>query len=547
MHPKVEAEAKLMSSQPGYMRKKYAKVIDFDGALVPFLHLPAQDILERAMRAHHRGYLVKGRKMGSTTKIGWEYFEEAVWTPNLRVLVAAHRSESAKEIFRIYKEFYKNLPKWFKEQVPGMKVQMSSEHMEFAHGARIVCTTADSEAARGSTWQRVHMSEYCWYRDIERTAGSIMGSVPLTAHVWRESTANGLNHGHRAWLQDDEYHKLFLGWMCDPRYQSKTPPRGGIPDYWLQYQKDYGLTDHQLWWAVKIWRGQMHSNTRLFHQEFPATAELAFTTSGDRYFDVYFDGAAIDHTNVHEMTGIRRYGPGKPVQFRLYSMGIDSAGGSKVGDFSCWYINDVTDPDVPVCVSTFMGRLKPREFAKLAYEECRRYGALAVIEVNDGYGAAVLDYFVEMGYPLIYRRRVFDKLANKWTESLGYKTLKQTRGVMLARLHGLVESGVHRVVDKRLQAMINTFVYIDGKPQADEGEHDDMVMAAAMSTMGIEQCGEVREAKKRKRPSNVKEMLQWELSHGERFVDDPELFDQDPRRLLEEQSGNDVLRELWSP
>jgi len=545
MHPKIEAEARKMSSVPGYMRQEYGKVIDFDGNLVPFEQLPAQAALSRAMKVHNRGYLIKGRKMGSTTNIAWEFFEDAVWTPNLRVLVAAHRDSSAKEIFRIYKEFYKNLPKWFKEQVPGMKARVSADHIEFEHGSRIVCTTADSDAARGSTWQRVHLSEYCWYRDIERTAGAIMGSVPLTATVWRESTANGLNHGHRAWQSDDEYHKLFLGWMTDPRYQSKTPPKGGIPQYWNEYAEEHNLTKGQLWWAVKVWRNQMHSNTRLFHQEFPATADLAFTTSGDRYFDTFFDGSHIDHTNVHDMVGIRSYGESQP--FRLYSMGIDSAGGSKVGDFSCWYICDVTDSDAPICVSAFMGRYKPREFAKLAYEECKKYQALAVIEVNDGYGTAVLDYFLEMGYPLIYRRRVFDKLASKWTEALGWKTLKQTRSVMLARLHEAIEGGTHVVTDTRLQAMINTFVYIDGKAQADSGEHDDMVMAAAMALMGIEQCVEVKEQKKRRRPNSVEEILHWEMLHGRRFSNSSDDFDDDARSILVGNSENDVLRELNTP
>lgn len=545
MHPKIAAEARRMSSNRAYMRETYAKLIDFDGKLVSFDHLPAQDILGSALQAYLRGYIIKGRKMGCTTKIAWENLCDAIFTPNLRVLVAAHREPSAREIFRIYKEFYKNLPKWFKDGVPGCRAKVTKDSIEFEHGARIVCTTADSEAARGSTWQKVHMSEYCWYRDVDRTAGAIMGSVPLTASVWRESTANGMNHGHRAWVQEDEYYKLFLGWKIDPRYQTRTPPRGGIPDYWHQYAKDYDLTKKQLWWAVKIWRNQMNSNTRLFHQEYPATAELAFTTSGDRFFDVFFDGAYIDRNNEFEMLGIREYG--KPQEFRLYSMGIDAAGGSKTGDYSCWYICDVTDPKRPVCVSTFMGRMKPREFAKLAYAEYKKYHALGVIEVNDGYGTAVLDYFLEAGADLVYRRRVFDKLANKWSEALGWKTLKQTRAVMLSKLHGMIESGDHKVVDRRLQAQCNTFVYIDGKAQADDNEHDDMVMAAAICLMGTDQCAEVKESKRRRRPSSVLEVLEWERMHGRRFSDPENEFDEDARTILENPGGNDVLRHLLTP
>ena len=74
------------------------------------------------------------------------------------------------------------------------------------------------------------------------------------------------------------------------------------------------------------------------------------------------------------------------------------------------------------------------------------------------------------------------------------------------------------VVDERLKAEINTFMFNDvGKPEAISGNHDDMVFAVSLALIGMDQIEQVQEERQAQRPSNVKEMLQFEMSTGSVF------------------------------
>ena len=93
-----------------------------------------------------------------------------------------------------------------------------------------------------------------------------------------------------------------------------------------------------------------------------------------------------------------------------------------------------------------------------------------------------------------------------------------TRPVILARLHKFISKGQLEVNDPRMQAEMNTFVYAKGgKPQADNGKHDDMVFAWALALAGLEQIEALIEEKTSKRPQTLREMLAYEHATGKVF------------------------------
>ena len=111
---------------------------------------------------------------------------------------------------------------------------------------------------------------------------------------------------------------------------------------------------------------------------------------------------------------------------------------------------------------------------------------------------------------------------------------------MLSRLQEYLTNGWLDPRDERLKFEINTFVFNDsGKPQASSGKHDDMVFAVGLALMGLDQIDEVKEEQLKRKPNNIGEILQFELSTGnlysevkDEFFPEEEMASRNPSSLL---------------
>jgi hypothetical protein len=108
--------------------------------------------------------------------------------------------------------------------------------------------------------------------------------------------------------------------------------------------------------------------------------------------------------------------------------------------------------------------------------------AIIAIERN-GPGTAVLTQLKNtMGYPHIWRPHNPIGVKAKYEQTLGWNTTSATRPLMLAALQAAIRDEPERLKSDLLRDEIRTFVFRDrnGKeprPEADEGCHDDLVMA----------------------------------------------------------------------
>ena len=158
--------------------------------------------------------------------------------------------------------------------------------------------------------------------------------------------------------------------------------------------------------------------------------------------------------------------------------------------------------------------------------EAKKYNALIVPESNS-YGLSIIEYLVNKQYGYLYRRTKYDAIQKRWQESLGFQTNVNTRSVLLARMQEFVSRGWLDVTDERLKDEINTFVFNgSNKPQAEIGRHDDMVFACALALIGMEQVDHIKsDLMQDKRPTNVAQMLEFELATGQLFANSRSVFD----------------------
>lgn len=127
-----------------------------------------------------------------------------------------------------------------------------------------------------------------------------------------------------------------------------------------------------------------------------------------------------------------------------------------------------------------------REFDEVEYTRqlyCLGYyynEALIGIEANfSTYPIKELD---RLGYEKQFVRETEDTYTNKKKKSLGFKTSRVTRPLILAALQKIVSENIYWINDRYTLEEMLTFTRNErGRPEAEDGAHDDLVMALAIA------------------------------------------------------------------
>ena len=195
------------------------------------------------------------------------------------------------------------------------------------------------------------------------------------------------------------------------------------------------------------------------------------------FFEYDYDGVNI--TNVRfsedEVDGfIRVYSlPEKGVPYVI--------GGDGAGEGSDSFVAQVLDNRDGRQVCTLRHTFDEDIFARqvyclgIWYEE-----ALVALENNySTYPTAELE---RLGYPNMYVRETVDDYTHKTKRAFGFITSKKTRPVIISELIKVVREDISLINDRTTLEEMQTFVRNeDFRPEAEDGAHDDCVMALAIA------------------------------------------------------------------
>ena len=166
----------------------------------------------------------------------------------------------------------------------------------------------------------------------------------------------------------------------------------------------------------------------------------------------------------------------KPETGRPYVIGADTA-----GDGSDWFVAQVIDNITGVQVAMLRQHYDEDVFAKAIWCLGHWYNqALIAPEVN--FSTAVTLFLEKMGYPNLYIREVMDTYTGQTRQAYGFRTDKLTRPVIIANLVRVVREHPEAVADMTTLEEMVTFVRDESfRPQAEDGAHDDTVLALAIA------------------------------------------------------------------
>ena len=239
------------------------------------------------------------------------------------------------------------------------------------------------------------------------------------------------------------------------------------------------------------------------------------------YFEFSDDGRKIDDVRwVDDPKGfIKLYA--EPEAGVPYVIGGDTA-----GDGSDSFVGQVLDNRTGVQVATLRHQFDEDLFARQMY--CLGiYYNTALIGIETNFSTYPVMELERLNYPRQYVRETVDNYTHATRKAFGFRTDSKTRPVIISELIKAARDDINIVCDETTLQEMLTFVRSESwKPEAEEGAHDDCIMALAIAHY-------IRPQQRYLQTEAAKEGVVWTASQWE----DYESADRETRRYLMEIWG----------
>lgn len=156
-------------------------------------------------------------------------------------------------------------------------------------------------------------------------------------------------------------------------------------------------------------------------------------------------------------------------------------GGDTAGDGSDSFVGQVLDNRTGEQVCTLRHTFDEDLYAKQMFCLGTYYNT-ALIGIETNYSTYPVMELERLRYPKQYVRESLDDYTHKLKQSFGFQTNTKTRPVIIAQLIRAARDDIRLICDESTLEEMLTFVRgEDWKPQAEEGAHDDCIMALAIA------------------------------------------------------------------
>lgn len=262
-----------------------------------------------------RAIILKARQLGFSTFIQAWHYDELQANPYRTAMTLSYDDDSTREMFQKTHLIHERWP------FPRPTVRDSSGVLEFErkHGSTFYTKTAGAKAAgRSFTVHHMHCSEVPMWQDAETVFTGALQAVPDRPHtsILIESTAKGAvgafyDYWKQAEAEENDYTPFFAPWHWESEYQLpfasqehcrrwKSVRMTSDDD---KYQARFALTDEQMHWRDHTTRNKLKGDRAMFRQEYPASAEEAFLSTGMPVFNADFIQSLYSHVQPPRIVG----------------------------------------------------------------------------------------------------------------------------------------------------------------------------------------------------------------------------------------------------
>jgi len=503
---------KCMRNTP-YALRTYLQTYDNTvSKYVPLDLFPDQIKLIEDYDAYNENVALKYRQAGvSTVTAAWASKKVAFAkkTKPEKILIIANKLDTAVEMANKVRGFTEQWPAWV--GIAFSQEKNSQRHFKLNNDCEVKAVATSKDALRGYTPTILIFDEAAYIEADSDFWSACMASLSTGGKVIVVSTPNGY---------DPIYYEIYdqslrgmndfkiseMYWYKDPRYTKdlymvKTPdlvhfllnredyPKDTIVNLHnenpyerdLQVVKDYMDQGYK---PCSSWFEGMVKKLKFDRRRVAQELECNFLGSGDNVFDSDLM-QNISKNQVREpqakMMGGNLWIFKEPENGHKYVMGVDVSRGDSE-DFSCI---EIIDFDTREQVLEYVGKVPPDVTAEIAYKWGTMYNAYCVVDLTGGMGVATARKMQELQYAGgMYVDNI--DTSNKWkydpklNEKIPGINFNNKRVQIIASLEEAVRHEF-KVYSHRLYNEMNTFIYVNGRPDHQKGHHDDCIMAISMA------------------------------------------------------------------
>lgn len=456
-----------------------------------------------------------------------------------KVLIIANKLDTAVEFANKIRGFIEQWPKWV--NIDFSQDKNSQRHYKLTNGCEVKAVATSKDALRGYTPTILIFDEAAYIEADSDFWSACMASLSTGGKVIVISTPNGYDPIYyeiydQALRNMNDFKISEMVWYKDPRYardlqlikvEDLTHYFLNRADYKdleiINYEqtptkdRDYNEIKRLIQDGYKptsSWFEGMVKKLKYDKRKVSQELECNFLGSGDNVFDS--KQLQDIHKNmlkepVNKMMGNSLWIWKEPVMGHKYILGMDISRGDSE-DFTSMIIIDF---DTREQVLEYVGKIPPDIAAEIAYKWGMMYNAYIVTDITGGMGVSTSRKLQEMNYKNLYIDGI--EMGNIWKydakalDKIPGLNFNNKRVQIISSFEEAMRLGF-KIYSHRLYNEMNTFIYMNGRPDHQKGHHDDLIMAIAMATY----VGETSFAQLTKVTEQTKVMLEsWQVTSND--------------------------------
>jgi hypothetical protein len=171
-----------------------------------------------------------------------------------------------------------------------------------------------------------------------------------------------------------------------------------------------------------------------------------------------------------------------PDYSKSYVVCADIARGDS-SDYSTFHVIDIESCEQ---VAEYKSQIGTRDFGNMLVSVATEYNNALLVPENSNIGWDVVNTIIEKGYQnLYYSPRAYGELnIDKWMAKMGteqtvpgFTMSVKTRPLVISKMEAYIRDRHFIFHSRRLLEELRVFIWMNGKPQAQNGYNDDLVMA----------------------------------------------------------------------
>jgi hypothetical protein len=501
-----------MRSTP-YALRTYLQTYDNTvSKYVPLDLFPDQVSLLEDYENYNENIALKYRQAGvSTVTAAWASKKLAFARKEKpeKILIIANKLDTSMEMANKVRSFTEQWPAWVGI---GFSAEKNSQrHFKLNNGCEVKAVATSKDALRGYTPTILIFDEAAFIEADGDFWSACMASLSTGGKVIVVSTPNGYDPIYYEiydqalrGMNDFKISEMF--WYRDPRYTKDLymVKTNDLVHYLLNredypidvlidlsmdnpYERDHSVVKDYVAQGYKpcsSWFEGMVKKLKYDRRKVAQELECNFLGSGDNVFDSdLMQNIAKNQLRDPQakLMGNALWIFKEPVNGHKYVMGVDVSRGDSE-DFSSIQIIDFDEREQ---VFEYVGKIPPDVLAEIAYKWGSMYNAFCVIDITGGMGVSTARKMQELQYQGGFYVDGVDT-TNKWkydpkmNEKIPGINFNTKRVQIIAAFEEAVRHGF-KIYSHRTYNEMNTFVYINGRPDHQKGQHDDCIMGMSMA------------------------------------------------------------------